>query len=185
MGFRLTLGLAAEVEDLCNPAREHGLVSMAVAQESIHANAAHLRVLHPRSACCVLRFGAACSVVLNVMSYTSAFDSTRESASEMTPDATSGVDGVLGGRELEPGAALYLCGPAIVQQKRHRPECGHTVKGARCYRLCAYSLVRQCEAAKVGIRRSTVPPRHGCQHEPAGYALAANFASGSKRTAGS
>ena len=64
-----TLGLAAEVEDLCNPAREHGLVSMAVAQERIHANAAHLRVLHPRSACCVLRFGAACSVVLNVMSY--------------------------------------------------------------------------------------------------------------------
>ena len=58
-----TLGLAAEVEDLCNPAREHGLVSMAVAQERIHANAAHLRVLHPRSACCVLRFGAACSVV--------------------------------------------------------------------------------------------------------------------------
>ena len=69
LGFRLTLGLAAEVEDLCNPAREHGLVSMAVAQERIHANAAHLRVLHPRSACCVLRFGAACSVVLNVMSY--------------------------------------------------------------------------------------------------------------------
>ena len=55
LGFRLTLGLAAEVEDLCNPAREHGLVSMAVAQERIHANAAHLRVLHPRSACCVLR----------------------------------------------------------------------------------------------------------------------------------
>ena len=25
LGFRLTLGLAAEVEDLCNPAREHGL----------------------------------------------------------------------------------------------------------------------------------------------------------------
>ena len=34
----------------------------------------------------------------------------------MTPAATSGVDGVLGGRELEPGAALYLCGPAIAQQ---------------------------------------------------------------------
>ena len=112
MGFRLTLGLAAEVEDLCNPAREHGLVSMAVAQR-IHANAAHLRVLHPRSACCVLRFGAECSVVVNVMSY----DSTRESASEMTPAATSSVDGVLGGRELEPGAALYLCGPAIAQHE--------------------------------------------------------------------
>ena len=26
----------------------------------------------------------------------------------MTPAATSGVDGVLGGRELEPGAALYI-----------------------------------------------------------------------------
>ena len=36
----------------------------------------------------------------------------------MTPAATSSVDGVLGGRELEPGAALYLCGPAIAQQKR-------------------------------------------------------------------
>ena len=93
---------------------------------------------------------------------TSVFDSTRESASEMTPAATSGVDCVLGGSELQPGAALYRCGPAIAQQKRHRPECGHTVKGARCYRLCAHSLVRQSEAAKVGIRRSTVSPRHGC-----------------------
>ena len=46
----------------------------------------------------------------------------------MTPAATSGVDGVLGGRELEPGAALYLCGPAIAQQKRHRPECGHRLE---------------------------------------------------------
>ena len=35
----------------------------------------------------------------------------------MTPAATSGVDGVLGGRELEPGAALYLCGPAIAQNR--------------------------------------------------------------------
>ena len=115
---------------------------------------------------------------------TSVFDSTRESASEMTPAATSGVDCVLGGSELQPGAALYRCGPAIAQQKRHRPECGHTVKGARCYRLCAHSLVRQSEAATVGIRRSTVPPRHGCQHEPEGYALAANFASGSKKDGG-
>ena len=90
---------------------------------------------------------------------TSVFDSTRESASEMTPAATSGVDCVLGGSELQPGAALYRCGPAIAQQKRHRPECGHTVKGARCYRLCAHSLVRQSEPAKVGIRRSTVPHR--------------------------
>ena len=45
---------------------------------------------------------------------TSVFDSTRESASEMTPAATSGVDCVLGGSELQPGAALYRCGPAIV-----------------------------------------------------------------------
>ena len=36
------------------------------------------------------------------------------------------------------------------------------VRGARSYRLCAHSLVRQSEAAQVGIRRSTVPPRHGC-----------------------
>ena len=57
--FGLYLRLAAEVEDFCNPAREHGtpgehaLVIMTVAQEHIHANAAHLRVLHPCSACCV------------------------------------------------------------------------------------------------------------------------------------
>lgn len=66
------LGLAAEVEDFCNPVREHGTpgehgpVSMygCRARERIHANAAHLRVLHP---------------------------------AETTPAATSGVDGVLGG----------------------------------------------------------------------------------------
>ena len=64
----------------------------------------------------------------------------------MTPAATSGVDGVLGGRELEPGAALYLCGPAIAQQKRHRPECGHRLEalGATDYvRIRWYGRAKQ------------------------------------------
>ena len=56
LGFRLTLGLAAEVEDLCNPAREHGQVRMAVTQERFmpmlrtHAYS----ILARRVACCAL-----------------------------------------------------------------------------------------------------------------------------------
>ena len=65
----------------------------------------------------------------------------------MTPSVTSSVDGVLGGRELEPGAALYLWGPAIAQQKRHRPtECGHRLKalGATDYvRIRWYGRAKQ------------------------------------------
>ena len=80
----------------------------------------------------------------------------------MAPVTTSGVDGVLGGRELEPGAALYLCGPAIAQQKRHRPECGHRLEALGATDYVRIRWYRQSEAAKVGIRRSTVPPRHGC-----------------------
>ena len=77
---------------------------------------------------------------------TSVFDSTRESASEMTPVATSGVDCVLGGSELQPGAALYRCGPAIAQQKRDRPECGHRLEalGATDYvRIRWYGRAKQ------------------------------------------
>ena len=75
----------------------------------------------------------------------------------MTPAATSGVDGVLGGRELEPGAALYLCGPAIAQQKRHRPECGHRLEalGATDYvRIRWYGRAKQQRLA-YGARRPT------------------------------
>ena len=95
----------------------------------------------------------------------------------MTPAATSGVDCVLGGRELEPGAALYLCGPAIAQQKRHRPECGHRLEalGATDYvRIRWYGRAKQQRLA-YGARlshRGTV-----VQHRACTCALAANFAS--------
>ena len=103
----------------------------------------------------------------------------------MTPAATSSVDGVLGGRELEPGAALYLCGPAIAQQKRHRPECGHRLEalGATDYvRIRWYGRAKQQRLA-YGARlshRGTV-----VQHRACTCALAAKLlASGGKRTAG-
>ena len=102
----------------------------------------------------------------------------------MTPAATSGVDGVLGGRELEPGAALYLCGPAIAQQKRHRPECGHRLEalGATDYvRIRWYGRAKQQRLA-YGARlshRGTV-----VQHRACTCALAANFASGGKKDGG-
>ena len=104
----------------------------------------------------------------------------------MTPAATSGVDGVLGGRELEPGAALYLCGPAIAQQKRHRPECVHRLEalGATDY-VCAHSLgtaERSSNGVAYGARlshRGTV-----VQHRACTCALAANFASGGKKDGG-
>ena len=102
----------------------------------------------------------------------------------MTPAATSSVDGVLGGRELEPGAALYLCGPAIAQQKRHRPECGHRLEalGATDYvRIRWYGRAKQHRLA-YGARlshRGTV-----VQHRACTCALAANFASGGKKDGG-
>ena len=85
----------------------------------------------------------------------------------MTPAATSGVDGVLGGRELEPGAALYLCGPVIAQQKRHRPECGHRLEalGATDYvRIRWYGRAKQHRLA-YGARlshRGTVVQHRAC-----------------------
>ena len=87
----------------------------------------------------------------------------------MTPAATSSVDGVLGGRELEPGAALYLCGPAIAQQKRHRPECGHRLEalGATDYvRIRWYGRAKQHRLA-YGARlshRGTVVQHRACLH---------------------
>ena len=102
----------------------------------------------------------------------------------MTPAATSGVDGVLGGRELEPGAALYLCGPAIAQQKRHRPECGHRLEalGATDYvRIRWYGRAKQQRLA-YGARlshRGTV-----VQHRACTCALAATLRRVAKRTAG-
>ena len=93
---------------------------------------------------------------------------------------------MLGGRELEPGAALYLCGPAIAQQKRHRPECGHRLEalGATDYvRIRWYGRAKQHRLA-YGARlshRGTV-----VQHRACTCALAANFSRRvAKRTAGS
>ena len=103
----------------------------------------------------------------------------------MTPAATSGVDGVLGGRELEPDAALCLCGPAIAQQKRHRPECGHRLEalGATDYvRIRWYGRAKQQRLA-YGARlshRGTV-----VQHRACTCALAATSRRVAKRTAGS
>ena len=109
----------------------------------------------------VALWSCVCSVVVNVMSYVGLRQHSRVSKRNDTCRNKWRRWCAGRGRELEPGAALYLCGPAIAQQKRHRPMWA-PVRGARCYRLCAHSLVRQSEAAKVGIRRSTVPPRHGC-----------------------
>ena len=103
----------------------------------------------------------------------------------MTPAATSGVDGVLGGRELEPGAALYLCGPAIAQQKRHRPECGHRLEalGATDYvRIRWYGRAKQQRLA-YGARlshRGTVVQHRACTFMRARR----NFASGGKKDGG-
>ena len=86
----------------------------------------------------------------------------------MTPAATSGVDGVLGGRELEPGAALYLCGPAIAQQKRHWPECGHRLEalGATDYvRIRWYGRAKQhrlAYGARLSHRGTVVQHRAPC-----------------------
>ena len=86
----------------------------------------------------------------------------------MTPAATSGADGVLGGRELEPRAALYLCGPAIAQQKRHRPESGHRLEalGATDYvRIRWYGRAKQqrlAYGARLSHRGTVVQHRAPC-----------------------
>ena len=91
---------------------------------------------------------------------------------------------MLEGRELEPDAALCLCGPAIAQQKRHRPECGHRLEalGATDYvRIRWYGRAKQHRLA-YGARlshRGTV-----VQHRACTCALAAKLRVGWKKDGG-
>ena len=86
---------------------------------------------------------------------------------------------------LQPGAALYLCGPAIAQHKRHWPEGGHRLEalGATDYvRIRWYGRAKQHRLA-YGARlshRGTV-----VQHRACTCALAATSRRVAKRTAGS
>ena len=119
---------------------EHGLVSMAVAQERIHANAAHLYVLHPRSACCVALWSCVFGCFERVVSYVGLRQHSR--VSKLHDTCRNKWRRWCAGRVNcnQVCRALSMRPSHLAQQKRHRPtECGHRLKALGAPTMCAFA----------------------------------------------